>query len=108
MCVVSYVSEHYRCPHVPTWDGPNYTSYPTTYYPVYPTSIPPPAWEWEKAFKPPEPKKTVEWTPEAWKLFREILAKVAELDKQLGQPDCEDSEKQKWMKEVEDRLKEKI
>lgn len=45
------------------------------------------------------------WTPDTWSQYQEILRKIEELDKKLGEPECHDPEKATWMKDIEDRLK---
>ena len=48
-------------------------------------------------------------TPEDWSRpvfneFHEIIQRLDDLDKKLGQPDCHDPDKALWMEEVESRL----
>lgn len=45
------------------------------------------------------------WTPDTWSQFQEILKRIDELDKKLGEPECHDPMKAAWVKEVEERLK---
>jgi hypothetical protein len=45
-----------------------------------------------------------QWTPETFGQFQQILIELQKLDAKLSQPDCEDPEKAKWMREVEGRL----
>ena len=47
-----------------------------------------------------------DWTRSAWIDYQEILNRLAELDRKMGQPNCEDSTKAEWMQEVERRLAE--
>lgn len=44
------------------------------------------------------------WTPTLYQEYQELIQKVAEMDKKLGQPDCDDPEKAAWMKKVEEYL----
>lgn len=44
------------------------------------------------------------WTQPVFNEYQEILRRLGELDKKLGEPDCEDPEKATWMKAIEDRL----
>lgn len=53
---------------------------------------------------PPTPAPAINWQPDTWKLYKEILEKLTELDRKTGQPDCEDPAKAAWMREVEKRL----
>ena len=46
----------------------------------------------------------IQWTPSIWIDFTEILRKLDELDKKLGQPECHDPAKAAWMKEIEAKL----
>ena len=50
------------------------------------------------------PTPPINWTPETWKLLKEIIAKLEVLDAKTGQPDCEDPAKAEWMREIEERL----
>ncbi len=52
----------------------------------------------------PWPQPVIQWQPDTWKLYREILDKLAELDRKLDQPDCDNPAKAVWMREVEARL----
>lgn len=47
---------------------------------------------------------SIDWKPDTWKLYKDILEKLGELDRKLDQPDCETPEKTAWMREVEKRL----
>lgn len=44
------------------------------------------------------------WTRSAFNEFREVIRRLEEIDRKLGQPDCEDPAKAAWMREVEARL----
>lgn len=44
------------------------------------------------------------WTPNAWADYQEILRRLADLDKKLGEPDCETASKLGWQEAVEARL----
>lgn len=46
-----------------------------------------------------------QWTPDTWSDYQEILRLLKKLDEKLGQKDCDESDKQEWMKEIEKRLK---
>lgn len=46
-----------------------------------------------------------QWTPPLWADLREVIRRLDEIDRKLGQPDCHDPEKAKWMQTVERRLK---
>jgi hypothetical protein len=46
-----------------------------------------------------------EWNQQMWREFHVLKDQAEEFDRKTDQPDCEDSEKGKWMKEVEERLK---
>jgi len=50
------------------------------------------------------PGQSAPWTPAVYNEFQEILKRLEELDKKLGQPHCEDPAKAAWMREVEERL----
>jgi hypothetical protein len=45
-----------------------------------------------------------QWTRPAFTDLQVILAKIEELDKKLGQPDCQDPEKASALKRIEERL----
>lgn len=45
-----------------------------------------------------------QWDSSSFFQFQEIIQRLEQLDKKLGQPDCHDPAKAAWMKEVEDRL----
>lgn len=45
------------------------------------------------------------WTRPAWDDFIRILPQIEKVDEKLGQPDCKDPEKERWMKDIERRLK---
>lgn len=40
-----------------------------------------------------------------WEAFKKLLDKAKELDIVAAQPDCEDPEKVKWLKEMDHRMK---
>ena len=44
------------------------------------------------------------WTPDSWSQFQEIIKRLNDLDKKLGEPECHDPAKAEWVKEVEERL----
>jgi len=44
------------------------------------------------------------WTRPAFNEFQEVIRRLDDLDKKLGQPDCHDPQKAAWMEEVEHRL----
>jgi hypothetical protein len=44
------------------------------------------------------------WTPDTWGQYQDILRRLAELDKKLGEPDCETAGKLEWQNAVEARL----
>ena len=51
--------------------------------------------------------KTVDpnkWNTQIWRDYQKLLDDTKKLDEKLGEPDCVDPEKEKWMKEVEERL----
>ena len=45
------------------------------------------------------------WTLDTWQLFNQVLRRLDELDRKLGQPDCHDPRKAEWMRSVEERLR---
>ncbi len=45
-----------------------------------------------------------EWTLDKWNHYQELIRKAEEFDRAAKQPDCEDEEKKKWMKAIEERL----
>jgi hypothetical protein len=45
------------------------------------------------------------WDREAFDMLKDIMARLDKLDKKLGLGECEDVEKTKWMKGIEERLK---
>jgi len=77
MCAISVIQDYYRQRTAP-WPPFNPTPMP---------SLPP-----------------IDWTPETWKLLKEVLAKLEALDAKTGQPHCEDPSKAAWMRDVERRL----
>jgi hypothetical protein len=83
MCIVSMMGDFYgrTAPQNPLPSQPVFVPWPTG----APASLP--------------------WTQEAFDLFKEIMKKVDTLDKKLGLGECEDTEKTKWMKAIEERLK---
>lgn len=44
------------------------------------------------------------WTQPVWNEYQEILKRLGDLDKKLGEPDCESEDKTEWMKAIEERL----
>jgi anaerobic ribonucleoside-triphosphate reductase len=48
------------------------------------------------------------WTSTKFNGYKRFLEIAKEVDKQLDQPDCEDVEKEKWLRELEERIKEQI
>lgn len=46
------------------------------------------------------------WNRERWDQFNNLLSAAHQFDINTGQPGCEDAEKVKWMKSIEDRLAE--
>lgn len=44
------------------------------------------------------------WTSDTYSQFLQLMAKLQQIDAKLGLPNCEDQEKLKWMKSIEDRL----
>ena len=44
------------------------------------------------------------WTRDTFSEYQEILRRLGELDRKLGQPDCVDPAKEAWMRDVERRL----
>jgi hypothetical protein len=46
----------------------------------------------------------MQWTPDSFSDYKEILRRIEQLDAKLNQPDCVDPAKAAWMREVEDRL----
>lgn len=82
MCAVSMIGDFYgRTIPQSTYQQPVYVPWPTG----APASLP--------------------WTPDSFKLLKEIMEKLNVLDQKLGLGDCEDEEKIKWMKSIEERLK---
>ena len=53
---------------------------------------------WERS--PGKVKADFKW----WEFFQKAMDAAKEFDKATGQPDCVDPEKDKWRKEVEERL----
>lgn len=47
---------------------------------------------------------TEKWTGDSLEAFKRIIKQAEQFDEIADQPDCEDPEKSKWLKEVEDRL----
>lgn len=45
-----------------------------------------------------------QWTQPTFLEFQTIIAKLDELDRKLGQPDCVDPAKAAFMKQIEERL----
>jgi hypothetical protein len=44
------------------------------------------------------------WTRPTWEDFKKLKEQVEDLDRKLGEPDCTDPEKEKYMAQVEARL----
>lgn len=44
------------------------------------------------------------WQPDTWRQFKDVLDAIKRLDDKLGQSDCPDPAKAKWMKEMERRM----
>ena len=77
MCSVSVIFDYYRDRTVPhPWPPLNVTNAPAP----------------------------IDWTPETWKMLKEVIERLKVLDAKTGQPDCEDPAKAAWMREVEERL----
>ena len=82
MCIVSNVGDWHRSPGLP----------------------------WPEPMKPYEPPKWApywQWTEEAWYEFQRLKEIARKLDKEQNLPDCEDPEKAKFEKQVEEYLKKK-
>lgn len=47
-------------------------------------------------------KPVQDWTYQSWLGIQKILALCEKLDKQQGEPDCIDPEKDAWIKEMSD------
>lgn len=45
------------------------------------------------------------WTPPTWQEYQDLLEKARKWDELAHQPHCEDPDKERWMKEVDDRLR---
>jgi hypothetical protein len=45
------------------------------------------------------------WNVGSLRLYQEIMQKIHTLDATLGQPDCEDPEKRKWLQEMGEMLR---
>ena len=56
--------------------------------------------DWARTAVPP-----VQWTRPAFDEYQEIIRRLQELDRKLGQPDCEDPAKMQFMKEIDERLR---
>lgn len=80
MCVASNIGDYYK-PHWPQFDPPK----------IWPDLTP---------AKPINP-----WSEEKMRKLMELIEKAREMDKLMGEPDCEDPAKTAWMKQVEQRLK---
>jgi len=46
-----------------------------------------------------------QWTRESWDHYQKLIKQAEAFDKAAKQPDCEDIEKAKWMKNMEERIK---
>ncbi len=86
MCSVSMVMDHYRQQY------PDYNRAP-----VMSQQFPA---QWPFGINP-SPRVITE---AEYAEFLRLKAMASELDKKLGQPDCEDPTKEAWQKEVERRL----
>lgn len=49
--------------------------------------------------------KYEDWTRPAFNEYAEIIRRLGELDKKLGQPDCVDPAKDAWMRDIDERLR---
>lgn len=45
-----------------------------------------------------------QWTHQTWSEYQEILRRLADLDRKLGEPNCETADKLEWQKSIEERL----
>lgn len=90
MCVVSMIHEHFQTPWQP--------------FSPRPGTVPLPSPD----FTPPQPSVPPGWTWIKWGEYQELLRKAAEYDKRMGQPECEDPQKEAMMAEIEKRLTEKF
>lgn len=45
------------------------------------------------------------WRPDSWREFKDILRRIDRLDEQLGEPECHDPAKARWMDEIEERVR---
>lgn len=98
MCVVSAVHDYFKdrtdlwppgrvAPVLPSpWPG----QVPTPYTPMPPV----------------EGVSPTQFDRETFEKLKDVLTKLGEIDKKLGEPDCVDPAKEAWMREVERRLKE--
>lgn len=46
-----------------------------------------------------------EWDVKKWNKLKDLIKKAEEIDKATGQPDCVDPEKERWAREMEERMK---
>lgn len=46
-----------------------------------------------------------DWNRSNWGEYQEILHRLGELDKKLGEPNCETPDKLEWQKAIEERLR---
>jgi len=44
------------------------------------------------------------WTRDTFAEYKEIIRRLEELDRKMGEPNCERPGKRAWMKKVEERL----
>ncbi len=44
------------------------------------------------------------WTKEILDDYKALIEKAKEIDTKIGEPDCEDESKGKWIKEVEQKI----
>jgi len=71
-------------------------------YPYGPTNIPP-----YNPYPQNDTKiiiKESAWDEEAVRLLKEAIELLKKVDKKLGDKDCADPEKMKWLQEIEERL----
>lgn len=52
-----------------------------------------------------ERRAPTEWTPSGFTTFRMLLDHAEKVDKELGEPDCIDPEKEKYIASIEAELK---
>lgn len=91
MCAVSMITDYGQR----IWPQPWEPSKP--WVPTNPPMPPSPY-----APQPEQPEKLP--SPEDWKKFMELVKAAEKFDRETGQPDCVDPEKDAWMKRIMDRL----